>query len=67
MNLMICLTKAIFVKNATYLSSEIQNILLHTVGNMLRQLVCDGVQQATFFSLLADESKDASKKNSWRL
>ena len=32
------------------------------MGNMLRQLFCDGVRQATFFSLLADESKDASKK-----
>ena len=49
-------------QNATYLSPEIQNLLLHIMGDMLRKLISDGVRQASFFSLLADESKDASKK-----
>ena len=49
-------------RNATYLSPEIQNMLLCIMGDMLRKLISDSVRQAGFFSLLADESKDASKK-----
>ena len=49
-------------RNATYLSPEVQNMLLHIMGDMLRKLISDSVRQAGFFSLLADESKDTSKK-----
>ena len=49
-------------RNATYLSPEIQNMLLHIMGDVLRKLISDSVWQAGFFSLLADESKDASMK-----
>ncbi len=48
--------------NATYLSPEVQNQLLHIMGDMVRKSVCDSVRQAGLFSLIADESKDASKK-----
>ena len=37
-------------------------MLLCIMGDMLRKLISDSVRQAGFFSLLADESKDASKK-----
>ena len=49
-------------QNATYLSPEIQNMLLRIMGDMLRKLISDSVRQVGFFSLLADVSKDASKK-----
>ena len=45
-----------------YLSPEVQNMLLHVMGDMLRKLISDSVRQAGFFSLHADESKDTSKK-----
>ena len=46
-------------QNATYLSPEIQNLLLNIMGNMVRKTV---TEKAGHFSVLADESKDASKK-----
>ena len=49
-------------RNATYTSPDIQNMLLQIMGDMVRKSICDGVRQAGFFSLLADETKDASKK-----
>ncbi len=49
-------------RNATYLSPEVQNLLLRIMGDMLRKRISNEVKQAGFFSLLADESKDASKK-----
>ena len=48
--------------NATYTSPDIQNMLLQIMGDMVRKSICDGVRQAGFFSLLADETKDASKQ-----
>ena len=44
-----------------YTSPEIQNSLLHIMGDMVRKMICDSVQQAGFFTLMADESKDCSK------
>lgn len=48
--------------NATYFSPEIQNMFLKIMGDMVRKWVVGGVKKAVYFSLLADESKDASKK-----
>ena len=36
-------------QNATYLSPEIQNMLLRIMGDMLRKLISDSVRQAGFF------------------
>ena len=48
-------------KNSMYTSPEIQNSLLHTMGDLVRKMICDSVQQAGYFTLMADESKDCSK------
>ena len=32
------------------------------LGEMVRNIVCEGVKKAGFFSLLADETKDCSKR-----
>ena len=49
-------------QNATYQSPEVQNLLLNIMGDMLRKQICHNVRKANFFSILADESKDESKK-----
>ena len=48
-------------RNAIYTSPEIQNAILEIMGNLVRDKICKAVQDATVFSLLADETKDASK------
>lgn len=48
-------------QNATYTSPEIQNSLLHIMGGILRSQICVEVKKARVFSLLVDETKDASK------
>ena len=48
-------------KNGTYTSPEIQNSILHVMGDMVRKMVSDGVKQAGLYTLMADESKDCSK------
>ena len=47
-------------RNGMYTSPEIQNSLLRVMGDMVRKMICDSVQQAGFFTLMADESKDCS-------
>jgi len=48
-------------RNCMYTSPEIQNSLLHVMGEMVRKKICESVQQAGWFTLMADESKDCSK------
>uniref|UniRef100_A0A1X7TB94 DUF4371 domain-containing protein n=1 Tax=Amphimedon queenslandica TaxID=400682 RepID=A0A1X7TB94_AMPQE len=48
-------------QNAIYTSPEIQNQLLQLMGESVRSMVCRAVKEAVFFSLLVDETKDASK------
>ena len=48
-------------RNATYISPDIQNALLNVMGNIIRRTIASTVQQATYFSILADETKDLSK------
>ena len=48
-------------RNAMYTSAEIQNTLLHIMGEMVRKKVCAEVKDAEFYSILADETKDCSK------
>ena len=47
--------------NATYTSPEIQNQLLEVMGGIVRERICEAIQDATYFSLLVDETKDVSK------
>lgn len=49
-------------RNAKYTSPEIQNTLLEIMGNMVRKTICDNIREAGVFSLMADETKDCSKK-----
>ena len=49
-------------KHAKYTSPEIQNSLINVMGAMVRQSICSAVQKAGAFTLLADETKDCSKK-----
>lgn len=49
-------------RNATYTSPEVQNTLLQIMANMVRKTICRNVQKAGMFSLLADETKDCSKR-----
>ena len=49
-------------RNAVYTSPNIQNSLINILGDMVRNVVCSGVEEAGFFSLLADETKDCSKR-----
>ena len=49
-------------KNATYVSPSIQNALLNVMGCIIRKKVASAVQSATYFSILADETKDLSKQ-----
>ena len=48
-------------QNATYTSPEIQKSVLHIMGEMLRSQICVEIKKARVFSLLVDETKDASK------
>ena len=49
-------------RNAAYTSPDIQNTLLRIMGNTVRKHICLAVQKAGVFSILADESKDCSKR-----
>ena len=46
---------------AMYTSPKIQNTLLEIMGSAVRDKIYEAVQEATVFSLLADETKDTSK------
>ena len=49
-------------RNALYTSPDIQNQLLNTMTCMVRESICDKIRKAEVFSVLADETKDFSKK-----
>ena len=48
--------------NSKYTSPEIQNELLGVMGDMVLQTISNEVQKAGIYSLLADETKDISRK-----
>ena len=48
-------------RNAVYTSAEIQNVLLHIMGEMVREKICTEVREAGVYSILVDETKDISK------
>lgn len=47
--------------NAHYLSPEPQNELLSCMADMVQSVIIDKVKKAKFWSIIADETKDASK------
>ena len=49
-------------QNATYTSPQIQNDLLHIIAGMVRRRISTDVRKAGIYSILADETKDCSKK-----
>ena len=49
-------------RNAMYVSPDIQNALLNDMGNIIHKKIVSAVQDATYFSILADETKDLSKQ-----
>ena len=48
-------------RNAVNASAEIQNVLLHIMGEMVKKKICSDIRDAGVYSILADESKDRSK------
>ena len=49
-------------KHAKYTSPDIQNTLIHIMGAMVQESICSSVRKAGVFTILADETKDFSKK-----
>ena len=49
-------------QNALYISPLIQNSLLNIMGSMVRRKICDDIRKSVYYSILADETKDVSKK-----
>ena len=49
-------------RNAFYTSPKIQNNIINIMANMVRQQICTSVQQAGYYSILADETKDMNKQ-----
>ena len=47
---------------ALYTSPKIQNDIINIMANMERQQIRTSVQQAGYYSILADETKDMSKQ-----
>ena len=48
--------------NANYTAPSIQNEILDFLACMVRQKVCSGVRESGVYTVLADETKDLSKK-----
>ena len=49
-------------QNATYTSPQIQNDLLHIMAGIVQRKISTDVRKAGIYSILADETKDCSKK-----
>lgn len=49
-------------RNAIYTSPQIQNTMLETMGDIVRNRICSEVRNAVMFSVLVDETKDISKQ-----
>ena len=49
-------------KNAKYTSPDIQNTLINVMGRMVQESICSSVCKAGTYTILADETKDCSKK-----
>ena len=49
-------------KNASYMYHATQNEIIDCIGEIILETILDRVKKAKFFSVLADEAMDASKK-----
>lgn len=49
-------------RNAMYTAPAIQNSILKIMADIVRNTVCNSVKKSGFYSILADETKDLSKK-----
>ena len=49
-------------KNATYKSKTIQNEIINSIGGFIQQKIVDEVKEAGFFTVIADETPDVSRK-----
>jgi hypothetical protein len=53
--------------NATYISKTIQHDIIKATGNVIRDKILHRLQTAQFFTLMADETTDISKKEQMSL
>ena len=49
--------------NATYLSPDIQNELITLIGEKVLSSICSGVEDASCFAVIADETTNKSTKS----
>ena len=49
-------------KNAKYTSPDIQNTLINVMARTVQESICSSVRKAGAYTILADETKDYSKK-----
>ena len=49
-------------RNASYTSADIQNQLLSIMASMVRESICNKICKSGVYSVLADETKDCSRK-----
>ena len=49
-------------KNAKYTSPDIQNTLTSVLSTMVQERICASVRKAGAYTVLADETKDCSKR-----
>lgn len=45
-------------QNALYSSPDIQNEIIHTIANCLREMIVDEMNGASFYTLMCDGAKD---------
>jgi hypothetical protein len=48
--------------SASWLSPTIQNEIIHFLANQVRMMIKEELQTAKYFTILADEAKDGSKR-----
>ena len=49
-------------KNAKYTSPDIQNTIINVMSTIVQESICSAVCKAGAFTILADETKDCSKR-----
>lgn len=49
-------------KNAKYTSPDVQNTIINVMSTIVQESICSAVRKAGAFTILADETKDCSKR-----
>ena len=52
-------------KNATWLGHDIQNSIISLLADSVRAMIMNEVHSAQYYTLIADQTKDVSKLNSF--